>query len=578
MHDRFIKRRSINWQVNRMLVFMSVLFILLCAFINRSMQRILISNANEHTMITAKKLEDQLNFLYDKMNTFSLAIAGREDVQGFLAENYAEKIRLVESIQEMTAYYKILDPTIVDIAFINDDLRYSGFFSEEELKEMRENNEEKSFSWLGVRKSRFISPQTKPTMLLYGREVYANGEDVGTLILCIDTAQFFLDGDDEMHSYYLLADDKGAVYAFNATEEVSGEIWDCWNDGGKPDRFSDGNWFIQSTYSESMGCYQLSALNMRQVSQNLITIKSLVWGCVILIVLFMFLFWGLIRVELVKPLRDFHDAIRRIREQKERGLKEKLRLQGCTEMVEIGEEFTGMMGDIEQLNRRIFDTATDLYEMKIKSQEAQLSYMRSQIDPHFLYNTLEAFRKMAMQKDAPELAQMAVDMGNIFRYSTKGGTNVRLADEIAIIKSYIRIQQKRFRGKIEVFYFLPRETLEVPVMKMLLQPLVENAIYHGLEPKEEKGNLYIGARLEEDKLILTVKDDGVGIPHEKLRELNELLKQDHYDTSRHVGILNTQARIRLQYGKPYGITVESEKLDGTTVTLVVPTGEGCMEG
>ena len=173
---------------------------------------------------------------------------------------------------------------------------------------------------------------------------------------------------------------------------------------------------------------------------------------------------------------------------------------------------------------------------------------------------------MAMQKDAPELAQMAVDMGNIFRYSTKGGTNVRLADEIAIIKSYIRIQQKRFRGKIEVFYFLPRETLEVPVMKMLLQPLVENAINHGLEPKEEKGNLYIGARLEEDKLILTVKDDGVGIPHEKLRELNELLKQDHYDTSRHVGILNTQARIRLQYGKPYGITVESEKLDGTTVT------------
>ena len=348
-----------------MLVFMSILFILLCAFINSSMQRILIANANEHTTITAQKLEDQLSFLFDKMNTFSLTIAGREDVQRFLAGNYAEKIKQVDSIHETTAYYKILDPTIVDIAFINDDLCCSGFFSEEELKEMRKDNEGKGFSWLGVRKSRFISPQTKPTMLLYGREVYADGAGIGTLILCIDSEQFFLDGDDEMYSYYLLAGEENPLYAFNTTEEVAAEIWDCWSSGGKMDKFSDGNWFIQSVYSEEMGCYQLSALNMRQVSQNLITLKGLVWCCVILIVVFMFLFWGLIRMELVKPLQDFHDAIRRIREQKGRGLKEKLSLQGCTEMAEIGEEFTGMMGDIEQLNRKIFDTATDLYAINL---------------------------------------------------------------------------------------------------------------------------------------------------------------------------------------------------------------------
>ena len=183
-----------------------------------------------------------------------------------------------------------------------------------------------------------------------------------------------------------------------------------------------------------------------------------------------------------------------------------------------------MLSDIAQLNKQIFDTATDLYEVKVQKQQAELSYLRSQIDPHFLYNTLEVFRKEALEKDAPELAQMAVDMGNIFRYSTKGESIVPLRDEISIIKSYIRIQKNRFQGKIEVFYFLPGETLQIPVMKMLLQPVVENAIFHGLEPKDGKGNLYLGARIEKRTLIITVKDDGVGIDPQTLRELEEALE------------------------------------------------------
>lgn len=115
-------------------------------------------------------------------------------------------------------------------------------------------------------------------------------------------------------------------------------------------------------------------------------------------------------------------------------------------------------------------------------------------------------------------------MGNIFRYSTKGESIVPLRDEITIIKSYIRIQKNRFQGKIEVFYFLPGETLQIPVMKMLLQPVVENAIFHGLEPKDGKGNLYLGARIEKGTLIITVKDDGVGIDPQTLRELEEALE------------------------------------------------------
>lgn len=97
----------------------------------------------------------------------------------------------------------------------------------------------------------------------------------------------------------------------------------------------------------------------------------------------------------------------------------------------------------------------DLYELKVQKQEAELAYLRSQIDPHFLYNTLEVIRKMALDKKSPEIAQMALDMGSIFRYSAKGDGDVTLEEEIAIIKSYIRIQQMRFAGKNRgvLFYF-----------------------------------------------------------------------------------------------------------------------------
>ncbi len=254
-------------------------------------------------------------------------------------------------------------------------------------------------------------------------------------------------------------------------------------------------------------------------------------------------------------------------------MKEELKLEGCKEIEDISREFTDMLHDMEGLNRQIFQSATELYEMKIQKQEAELAWLRSQVDPHFLYNTLEAVRKMALDKDAPEIAQMAVDMGNIFRYSAKGEDIVPLEQEVAIIKSYMRIQQKRFQGKIDVYYFIPEEVLRLRVIKMLLQPIVENAIFHGLEPKHGQGSLFIGANLEGGRLCITVKDDGVGMEPEMLAELQRALAEGSMDTGRHVGTLNTNARLKLVYGAKYSMTIESRKGDGTTVVICLPAEE-----
>lgn len=566
--------RSIKQKTKRILLIMAVVLIFLCFLINRSIQTVLLSNAAEHTTITAQKLKNQLDYVYDKMQTFSMSFIGDEDVIRLMALPFSEKTRYVSSIEEMIAYYKILDPSILDVALVNDEVHYSRFYGYEELDSMQLRDNDELFTWLGVKRTGFLAAAQKPDMLVYGRQVVSDGKNVGSVLISIDTSYFQMNQADEMNSYYLLAQEDGVIFPFNCSEEVAEEIWESWKaqtaaKSEEPEYARNSHYYIRTDYSPEMKCYQISALDVTQTNRNMKTIQMLIWGCVLLAVLFLLFFFSILNKDVVRPLNDFYDVIRQIRTNRQRCLEGELQLGGCSEITEIGKEFTGMLSDIAQLNKQIFDTATALYEVKVQKQQAELSYLHSQIDPHFLYNTLEVFRKEALEKDAPELAQMAVDMGNIFRYSAKGESIVALQDEISIIKSYIRIQKTRFQGKIEVFYFLPNETLEIPVMKMLLQPIVENAIFHGLEPKDGKGNLFLGARIEKSRLLITVKDDGVGIDPATLLMLEDALENGTI-AGGHIGIINTQTRIRLQYGKDYGIRIESREGDGTTVTISLP--------
>lgn len=139
--------------------------------------------------------------------------------------------------------------------------------------------------------------------------------------------------------------------------------------------------------------------------------------------IFLLFFFGVLNKDVVQPLNNFYNIIRQIRTKRQRCLEEELQLGGCAEITEIGKEFTGMLSDIAQLNKQIFDTATDLYEVKVQKQQAELSYLRSQIDPHFLYNTLEVFRKEALVKDAPGTCADGGGYGKYFPLQYKRGVH-----------------------------------------------------------------------------------------------------------------------------------------------------------
>lgn len=562
--------KSIRRQLQEIIVLAIVIFAILCALINQSMKQLMYSNADEYTKIEAARLEGQLDLAYDKMKNFCSSIGENEAVRKFLGSSYAEISGNIQAAMQCLISHKILEPTIEDISLVNDNIHYSAVYSYEKLDEMRRRVDEAPFVWLGIEPHEFAGAEGRSDMLVYAGDVIVDGNNLGTVIISMNLTYLQIEAESETSSSYMLVNGETMNYPLNCPEEIAASVYEIWTKAGGQETVKKMPYYIHSTYFEEMDCYLLSALNVKEIGGGLMQVRTLIWGCMLLVITFcVSLFW-LINREMVRPLHLFNDTMRRIRKLRQRHLQEELQLEGCAEIREIGREFSGMLTDIEGLNKQIFKSATDLYELKVQKQMAELAYLRSQIDPHFLYNTLEVIRKMALVKDAPEIARMVVDMGAIFRYSTKGSYEVALEEEISIIKAYIRIQQMRFQGKIEVCYFISEEVYSLQVIKMLLQPIVENSIFHGLEPKSGEGCLYIGARQEGDRLIITVKDDGVGIEAGRLAELKEALRSENVDTSRHVGILNTNARIQLQYGTQYGLCVESREMDGTTITMELP--------
>lgn len=564
--------RSMSIQRQARLIALAVLamFVIMCCLISVLIRQLIYQNEEEHMQVTSLRLYNQISLNYEKTENFCVNIGENEEIRALMGTDYAQMAELVSGATECLTRHQVLEPMIEDISLVNDRIHYSNVYRDEELDRMRETVNGVPFAWLGFRSHGFWADGQKPELMVYAGDIIVESENIGTVVLSIDASGFFTGNDKDTSQMYMIVDADKMLYLFNQPEAEAQEPYQLWLGSGQPQQLRAGGYSVHSYYFEEMDCYLLSVLDIRSTGEGTEYIQLLVWGCILLSAVFCILFFMLLTTGIVRPLGQFHETILQIRQTNQRGLKTDLHLEGCAEITELGSEFTGMLDDIEKLNRKIFQSAVDLYELKVQKQEAELAYLRSQVDPHFLYNTLEVVRKMALEKQAPEIAQMAVDMGHIFRYSAKGEDEVTLEEEIAIIKSYIRIQQMRFAGKIEVFYFIPDEVLQLRVMKMLLQPIVENSVFHGLEPKRGSGSLFIGARLEGDTLVLTVKDDGIGIVRERLTELQRQLAEENADTSAHVGVLNTNARIRLYYGRMYGISIESCPEDGTTVILRLP--------
>ncbi len=238
---------------------------------------------------------------------------------------------------------------------------------------------------------------------------------------------------------------------------------------------------------------------------------------------------------------------------------------------EIGElslSFNKMLSRIKNLIQRVYQT-------EILRKEAELSALQAQINPHFLYNTLQIMDIMAEEKGADEISGSCRALARIFRYSiSKGQGFVSLEEEVLHVKNYVYIQQLRLESKLTVIYEIPEELYRYETVKLVLQPLVENGIIHGVEKSGRSCIIKVSARLHKTNLILEVEDNGIGMDKEELLNLQASLYQKSEMDSRSSGsgiaLKNVNDRIKLYYSDKYGMTIQSTRNVGTKVTLVLP--------
>lgn len=235
------------------------------------------------------------------------------------------------------------------------------------------------------------------------------------------------------------------------------------------------------------------------------------------------------------------------------------------EIGELGKGFNVMMSEIDRL-------VSEVYKTSLREKDAELRALQSQMNPHFLYNTLESINMLAITKGNLEVSDMVSSLGKLLRYTIENNSKiVFLKEEVSFIRSYITIQKVRMGDKLQYTEIIPHDLMDTTVPKLMLQPIVENSIVHGLGSRG--GTVTIQATQKEDKVEIIISDNGKGVDTNRLKELKQSLKTHEPLTSAgHNGIAlpNVHERIQLLYGNEYGVEIQSEPNKGFSVIITLP--------
>ncbi|WP_331702227.1 sensor histidine kinase [Paenibacillus sp. IITD108] len=242
-----------------------------------------------------------------------------------------------------------------------------------------------------------------------------------------------------------------------------------------------------------------------------------------------------------------------------------------------GDEIGRLINSFNEMFKRLKESRESEIASSNLQKIAELKMLQSQINPHFLYNTLNTIHAISELHRLDQISIMTKSLSSIYRYNIKFGDEVTIGNELEQINNYIKIQQIRFLNKFKVEYDIDKRVLSYKILKFLIQPIIENSFYHGLEPKGGQGILKLTIKQLDQTLFISVQDDGVGIPPDKLKELTDILNESkpelNGDNNRNFGIRNVHARIRYFYGENYRMEVNSSEQQGTTIMMYIPISE-----
>ncbi|MDE7199657.1 MAG: sensor histidine kinase [Lachnospiraceae bacterium] len=238
---------------------------------------------------------------------------------------------------------------------------------------------------------------------------------------------------------------------------------------------------------------------------------------------------------------------------------------------ESQDEVAVLADSVNSMTESLEGLVSKIKEDERKMRKADLRLLQEQINPHFLYNTLDTIVWLIEGNDSDKAVNMVMSLSEFFRLVlSKGKEYITIQEEELHIRSYLEIQQVRYRDILEYEIRIDPELYRYQILKLTLQPLVENSLYHGIKYKRARGNILVTGRVCGDEVHFTVEDNGVGMEEEELRKLQEEIKKPCKDTEKGFGLANVNERIRMNFGTEYGMQIDSARGEGTRVEVVIP--------
>lgn len=342
--------------------------------------------------------------------------------------------------------------------------------------------------------------------------------------------------------------------------------------GGFVDRVEDNTHFVVFTTSEATGWQIVGVVPLQEIVAEANEIRQLIIISVALSILFTITAYFFITRRLTYPVQLLKNKMR----QAASGyLEAKVKPSGQDEIADLGNSFNIMLEKIKMLLQQSIEEQEHI-------QKAELRTLQAQINPHFLYNTLDSIIWTAEAGKNKDVIQLVEALSKFFRTSlNKGRDWIRLEEELAHVRSYLVIQQMRYRDILHYEIEVEPSLYTLSILKMTLQPIVENALYHGIKNKRGKGLIRItGSRDGDAHMVLHIEDNGIGMSSQKLEQLTDQLSMQRLpeetgdEISGGFGLHNVHQRIRLYYGERYGVRIESTDQIGTTITIRIPVKGG----
>lgn len=298
--------------------------------------------------------------------------------------------------------------------------------------------------------------------------------------------------------------------------------------------------------------------------EHVIIISVFLGGCIVISVI---LITSAILNSITKPIQELCLITSRIAEG---NFSDRAKMQTEDELEALSESVNDMSENLEVMVNQI-------KEDERKMRHAELRLLQEQINPHFLYNTLDTIVWLIEGDDPEKAVDIVVALSEFFRLVlSKGKEYISIREEEKHIKGYLEIQQVRYLDILEYEIDIAPELYQYKILKLTLQPLVENALYHGIKYKRAMGKIWVTGTLQkgeepkEDRILLCVRDNGIGMDEEEVRRLQAEIGKPCKETEKGFGLANVNERIRMNFGMEYGMAIESKKGSGTKVSIIIP--------